>query len=39
LIAAVGSLILIKAVDLIIGVRVAEEDEITGLDLSVLTCF
>ena len=34
LIAALGSLILIKAVDLIIGVRVAEEDEITGLDLS-----
>ena len=34
LIAAVGSLILIKAVDLIIGVRAPEEDELTGLDLS-----
>jgi Amt family ammonium transporter len=32
--AVVGTMILLKIVDLIIGVRVSEEDEIQGLDLS-----
>ena len=34
MIAVVGSLILLKLVDLILGVRVSSEEEITGLDLS-----
>jgi Amt family ammonium transporter len=33
-IAAVGSLVLLKIVDVIAGLRVGEEDEYTGLDLS-----
>jgi len=33
-IAAAGSLIILKVVDMIIGLRVPKDDEITGLDLS-----
>jgi len=32
--AVVGSFIILKVVDLIVGVRVTGEDEVTGLDLS-----
>jgi Amt family ammonium transporter len=32
--AVIGSLIILKVVDLIVGVRVTGEDEVTGLDLS-----
>ncbi len=32
--AVVGSLIILKVVDMAIGVRVNAEDEVTGLDLS-----
>lgn len=34
LLAVIGSLILLKIVDVIIGVRISPEDELTGLDLS-----
>jgi Amt family ammonium transporter len=33
-IGAIGTLVILKAVDLVIGVRVREEDELQGLDLS-----
>jgi Amt family ammonium transporter len=32
--AAVGTLVLLKVVDLTIGLRVSTEDEVTGLDLT-----
>jgi Amt family ammonium transporter len=32
--AAVGTLVLLKVVDLIVGLRVGEEQEVQGLDLS-----
>ena len=31
---AVGSLILLKAVDMIVGLRVTEDEEVTGLDIT-----
>ncbi len=34
ILAAVGSLIILKIVDVVIGLRVSEDEEITGLDLS-----
>jgi Amt family ammonium transporter len=33
-IAIVGTIIILKIVDLLVGVRVSREDEIDGLDLS-----
>ena len=34
LVAAVGSFILLKIVDRVVGLRVSAEDELTGLDLT-----
>jgi len=33
-IAAIGSLVLLKVIDVVIGLRASEEDEYAGLDLS-----
>ncbi len=34
MLAVAGTIVLLKAIDLVIGVRVNEEDELQGLDLS-----